>query len=80
MYNIARKPEVQAKCLNEIVSVFGTDGSTPTTLAKLNQLPYLELVIKETLRLFPSVPFIGRLANEDITLSIYLEKVFLIFD
>lgn len=60
---------MQRKCINEIVGVFGTDSKASTTLTKLNQLPYLETVIKETLRLFPSVPFIGRLSNEDITLT-----------
>lgn len=31
----------------------------------VNELEYLECVIKETLRLFPSVPFIGREVQED---------------
>lgn len=69
MYNIAKHPDVQKKCFDEIVTIFGTDTKESTTISKLNQLSYLELVIKETLRLFPSVPFFGRIAMQDIELS-----------
>lgn len=69
MYNIAKHPEVQRKCFDELSDVFGADAKEPTTISKLNELSYLELTIKETLRLFPSVPFIGRIAMEDIELS-----------
>lgn len=72
LYNIAKHPEVQEKCIEEIVSVFGTDGKQPITLSQLNQLAYLDMVIKESLRLYPSVPLIGRKAMEDIKLSMNL--------
>lgn len=55
LYNIAKHPEVQRKCFNEIVEVFGSNTKEAATLSKLNQLHYLELAIKESLRLFPSV-------------------------
>jgi len=38
----------------------------------LKQLRYLECVIKEAQRLFPSVPFIGRAVSEDYSLSGYI--------
>lgn len=75
LYNIAKYPEVQKKCFEECRSIFGDDKRTPTTLADLNNLSYLDLVIKESLRLFPSVPYIGRKSNEEILLSKFLISI-----
>lgn len=69
LYNLAKHPEWQQKCVDEVRNVFGTDGQTPATLSKLNQLSVLEAVIKETMRLFPTVPLISRLAPDDVQLS-----------
>jgi cytochrome P450 family 4 len=46
----------------------------------INELTYLECVIKETLRLFPSIPFIGREVQEDFMYSKFIEIFFEIFD
>lgn len=66
-YNIAKHPEVQMKIVDEISSCI--DSKNPMTLKELNDLSYLDLVIKETMRLFPSVPFIGRKVKEDTAIS-----------
>lgn len=71
LYNIAKHAEVQQKCFEEIQSVFGDDKKVLTTLKHLNDLHYLDLVIKESLRLFPSVPLIGRCPKEEIQLSMF---------
>lgn len=69
LYSIARHPEVQQKCLQEIRDVLGDDHSKPVSCNELNNLQYLDLVIKETLRLFPSVPVMGRLLTEELTIG-----------
>ncbi|XP_037039616.1 cytochrome P450 4d1-like isoform X2 [Bradysia coprophila] len=68
-YSLARYPEVQQKCFEEIRNVLGDDRSKTVSCNDLNNLPYLDLVIKETLRLFPSVPVMGRMLSEELTLG-----------
>ncbi|XP_055857587.1 cytochrome P450 4d1 isoform X3 [Episyrphus balteatus] len=68
-YNIARYPEAQNKCFQEIVEIFGKDKNKPVTFENLNNLHYTELCIKETLRLFPSVPLLGRRVTKECEIN-----------
>lgn len=63
LYNIAKYPDIQKRMYEEIVEVVGPD-SIELTLHTLNELRYLDLVIKESLRMFPPVPMIARHATE----------------
>lgn len=67
---IGSNSEVQERVHEELDRVFG-DSDRPITLADLSDLKYLELCIKETLRLYPSVPFMGRQITEDVTIHGY---------
>lgn len=71
LYLIGLNPLVQAKVHEEIDRVLGRDGSKnkQITSAQLTQLKYLELCIKESLRIYPSVPLIGRKIVEELKLG-----------
>ncbi|KXJ70559.1 hypothetical protein RP20_CCG023150 [Aedes albopictus] len=70
IYQLALNPHVQDKIYEEIVSVLGKNHkSVELTYQLLQEFKYLEMAIKEGLRLFPSVPFIGRNLVEDIDLD-----------
>ncbi|KAJ0180021.1 hypothetical protein K1T71_004612 [Dendrolimus kikuchii] len=64
---LGKYPEVQEKVYQELVEVFG-DIERPLEKEDLLKLNYLERVVKESLRLFPPVPFIIRKVLEDIKL------------
>ncbi|KAL5290414.1 hypothetical protein ACFFRR_010025 [Megaselia abdita] len=68
-YNVATYPETQKKCFEEILEVFGTDKNAPIRHEDLNKLHYIDLCVKETLRMFPSVPILGRKVNEECELN-----------
>nr|UOU03280.1 cytochrome P450 4V23/24-2 [Brachionus rubens] len=65
---IGSHPEVQKKLHDEIDTVLGQSNRSLTN-DDLKELKYLDLVIKETLRLFPSVAYIGRVFSEDCTIG-----------
>ncbi|XP_053692133.1 probable cytochrome P450 4d14 [Sabethes cyaneus] len=71
LYTLAKHPDVQQKVYEEIIAVLGdssSSGETPLNISTLNDLKYLDLVIKESLRLFPPVPFITRTALKEVDL------------
>ncbi|XP_037940077.1 cytochrome P450 4d8-like [Teleopsis dalmanni] len=65
LHLIARHPHVQQKMLDEVLQVLGNKYDEPITQRHLNDLKYTEYVIKESLRMYPSVPMIGREIKED---------------
>lgn len=83
LYLISRHPIVQEKLYEEIVYNLGKENETKSiTLADLNKLKYMENVIKETLRLYPSVPTISRELENDLhygTLKL-LESLWVAYD
>ncbi|XP_063367906.1 cytochrome P450 4C1-like [Cydia amplana] len=65
---LADHPEVQDKIREEYRKIIG-EADRSFTMSDFTEMKYLEAVIKETLRLYPSVPFIGRTVTEDFMLD-----------
>lgn len=70
LYNIAKHPEVQQKLYEEIQAE-AENGNEFQTLGELSRLRYLDMVIKESLRLYPPAPYYGRKITEEITIGDY---------
>uniref|UniRef100_A0A0N4ZXQ8 Cytochrome P450 4V2 n=1 Tax=Parastrongyloides trichosuri TaxID=131310 RepID=A0A0N4ZXQ8_PARTI len=65
---LSHYPECQKKVIEEINEIFG-NSDRDVTFEDLSELKYLEMCIKESLRIFPSVPLFSRLVEEDFTLE-----------
>nr|CAD7201301.1 unnamed protein product [Timema douglasi] len=63
--------DVQRKVHEELDAVFGDDMERSVSMEDLNNLQYTEQVIKESLRLYPAVPFVPRTSTEDIEINGY---------
>ncbi|XP_044261831.1 cytochrome P450 4C1-like, partial [Tribolium madens] len=63
-------PLIQDKVYEEIYDIFGNSDRT-VTADDLTEMTYLEMVIKETLRLFPVTPVVGRRVNQNIVTDRY---------
>ncbi|XP_038676365.1 cytochrome P450 3A21-like [Scyliorhinus canicula] len=66
-YNLAMHPDVQKKLQQEIDEAF--PNKAPPTYDGVMQLEYMEMVISETLRLFPPAPRIDRVCKKDVQLN-----------
>lgn len=65
---LAFYPEVQDKIFEELQSVFASVDEEVTE-EHLKELVYLEMVIKEVMRFWPTIPFIARYLTEDLDLG-----------
>uniref|UniRef100_A0A182NTX5 Cytochrome P450 n=1 Tax=Anopheles dirus TaxID=7168 RepID=A0A182NTX5_9DIPT len=67
---LAKHQDIQQKLFEELDQVLGESAKTAVlTNSMLQELKYLDLVIKESLRLVPPVPFIGRQLLEDMEMN-----------
>ncbi|KAK1342575.1 hypothetical protein QTO34_015341 [Cnephaeus nilssonii] len=68
LYNLARHPEYQERCRQEVQQLLGDREPQEIEWDDLAQLPFLTMCIKESLRLHPPVTVISRCCTQDITL------------
>lgn len=72
LFLLGSSPEIQQKVVDELDSIFDGDRTRSPTMKDLNDMKYLECAIKESLRLYPSVPLLGRHLHEDVQIGEYL--------
>nr|XP_034343438.1 cytochrome P450 4F6 isoform X3 [Arvicanthis niloticus] len=68
LYNLARHPEYQERCRQEVQELLRDREPEEIEWNDLAQLPFLTMCIKESLRLHPPVMVISRCCTQDIVL------------
>jgi cytochrome P450 len=68
LYELVKNPDAAAKLRDELDTVL---GDRDANVDDLPHLPYLDQVVKETMRLYPSAYNIGRVAKEDCEVGDY---------
>lgn len=58
----------QEKCITELNEIFGDSRRSPT-MQDLKEMKCLEMCIKESLRLYPSVPIFARTLGQDVKIG-----------
>lgn len=64
--------DIQEKLTKEIDDVFSQETDSEFTIEFLHKFVFLDMFVKETLRLFPPVPIASRETTEEIELGGYL--------
>jgi len=70
-YQLGLHQDIQAKLHQELDDVITSENESNLTAEDLKKMPYLEKVIKESLRHYPSVPYIARSVTEECELDGY---------
>ncbi|XP_037674285.1 cytochrome P450 4F2-like [Choloepus didactylus] len=68
LYNLAKHPEYQDRCRQEVRELLRDRQSEEIEWDDLANLPFLTMCIKESLRLHPPVPVISRCCTQDVVL------------
>lgn len=71
LFMLAMHPECQEKVYDELLSVYPSKVDLCPTIDDLEKLPYLNMCLKEAIRVFPTVPIVARRTTGDIQLREY---------
>jgi cytochrome P450 len=66
LYLIARAPEWESRIVDEVGQVA---GQSPITAAHIDRLKIVSQVLKESMRLYPPVPILTRIAKRDVEIG-----------
>ncbi|XP_062553867.1 cytochrome P450 4C1-like [Armigeres subalbatus] len=68
---LARHPDIQDKLYEEILTVLKGQNTKTTHLTynNIQEFKYLDLIVKESLRLLPPISYVGRKLSEDTELN-----------
>ncbi|GBB91926.1 hypothetical protein RclHR1_01940003 [Rhizophagus clarus] len=64
LYYLAHNPHIKKKLVEEIETVFKDDLNRPVTYEDLDNLKYVEAVVKETSRIRPTVSMVSRFSSK----------------
>lgn len=60
---------------DELIDILGSDSKSYITVTQINELKYLDIVVKEALRIYPPVPLIERSLEEDCIVGRYFFQI-----
>lgn len=68
LFLLANHPKWQERCVAELNEIFGDDGRSPT-MQDLKEMKCMDMCIRESLRLYPSVPLFARTLGQDVRIG-----------
>ncbi|XP_077513527.1 cytochrome P450 4V2-like [Amblyomma americanum] len=69
LYLLGLHPEKQRRVQQELEDVLGHHSDRVYTMEDLKRLQYMECCVKETLRMCPPFPFIGKVLDQDLVIE-----------
>lgn len=68
-FMMGKHPEIQEKVFEEVAAIIPDDPTKDLTEADVDKLVYIDCVVKESLRMFAPIPFVGRKLRSELTVG-----------